>query len=127
MQALRIFEESRTFFLQAGFGQSTPDDLIKILDLGAETEYKPYLVKPGAYAMYQRGRRGSYIVMRSLNPGHYEVAVHEYTHYVMDHAGLKLPVWLNEGLAELYSTLTPRGEQCLIGLPQPGRLATLAS
>ena len=125
MQALRIFEESRTFFLQAGFGQSTPDDLIKILDLGAETEYKPYLVKPGAYAMYQRGRRGSYIVMRSLNPGHYEVAVHEYTHYVMDHAGLKLPVWLNEGLAELYATLSPRGDQCLIGLPQAGRFLTL--
>ncbi len=125
MQALRIFEQARTFFLQAGFGQAAPEDSIKIMDLGAESEYRSYLVKPGAYAMYQRGRRGNYIVMRSLNPGHYEVAVHEYTHYVMDHAGLKLPVWLNEGLAELYATLSPRGEQCLIGLPQTGRLLTL--
>ena len=125
MQALRIFEQTRAFFLEAGFAQSAPDDTIKILDLGSETEYRAYLVKPGAYAMYQRGRHGSYIVMRSLNPGHYEVAVHEYTHYVLDHAGLKLPVWLNEGLAELYATLSPRGEQCLIGLPQRGRLVAL--
>jgi tetratricopeptide (TPR) repeat protein len=127
MQALRIFEQARTFFQQAGFSQSGENESITILDLGSESEYKAYLVKPGAFAMYQRGRRGNYIVMRSLNAGHYEVAVHEYTHFVMDHAGLKLPIWLNEGLAELYSTLAPRGEQCLIGLLQPGRLATLAS
>lgn len=127
MQALRIFEQARTFFQQAGFSQSAPGESITILDLGSASEYRAYLVKPGAYAMYQRGRRGNYIVMSSLDAGHYEVAVHEYTHFVMDRAGLRLPIWLNEGLAELYSTLTPRGEQCLIGLPQPGRLATLTS
>ena len=127
LEALRIFEQARTFFLQVGFSQATLGESVRIVDLGSDSEYRSYLVKPGAYAMYQRGRRGNYIVMRSLNNGHYEVAVHEYTHFVMDHAGLKLPIWLNEGLAELYSTLSPRGEQCLIGLPQPGRLATLAA
>lgn len=127
MQALQIFEQARSFFLQAGFAQSVPGASIRIMDLGSENEYQPYLVKPGAYAMYQRGRRGDYIVMRSLAPGHYGVAVHEYTHYVVEHEGLKLPVWLNEGMAELYSTLEPRGEQCLIGRPEPGRLITLAT
>lgn len=132
MEALRVFEEARGFFLQAGFaesgsGQPGAGDFIRIVDLGADHEYARYLVKPGAYAMYQRGRRASYIVMRSLNSGHYEVAVHEYTHYVMDHAGLRLPIWLNEGLAEVYATLAPRGDQCLIGLPQMGRLRALAT
>ena len=123
LEALQIFEQTRTFFLQAGFARSIPDESITIIDLGSETEYKPYLIKPGAYAIYQRGKRGDYIVMRGLN--HYQVAVHEYTHFVAEHAGLKLPVWLNEGLAELYSTLEPRGDQCVIGRAEPGRLMVL--
>lgn len=127
VEALQVFEQARSFFLLAGFAQPAPGDLVRILDLGSDNEYKSYLVKPGAYAMYQRGRRGDYIVMRSLTPGHYGVAVHEYTHFVLEHEGLNLPVWLNEGVAELYSTLEPRGEQCLVGRPQPGRLVTLAS
>ena len=125
-EALRVFEQARTFFLRAGFGESKAGDTVRILDLSSDNEYRRYLVKPGAYAMYQRGRRGSYIVMRGLNSGHQQVAVHEYTHYVMDQAGLKLPIWLNEGLAELYATLEPRGDQCLIGLPEMGRLQVLA-
>lgn len=127
LDALQIFEQTRAFFLQAGFRQSIANQSIKIIDLGADSEYKRLLVKPGAYAMYQRGRRGDYIVMRGLNPRHYEVAVHEYTHFVVEHAGLKLPIWLNEGLAELYSTIEPRGSQCLIGVPQAGRLMALAT
>jgi len=127
MQALQVFEQARSFFLAAGFAQVLPGDTVRILDLASDRDYTSYLVKPGAYAMYQRGRRGDYIVMRSLTPGHYEVAVHEYTHYVLEHEGLKLPIWLNEGLAELYSTLEPRGEQCLIGQPRAGRLIVLAT
>lgn len=124
--ALQLFERTRAFFLQAGFA-SIASQSIKILDLGGEGEYKRYLVRPGAYAMYQRGRRGDYIVLQSLDPAHYPVAVHEYTHFVVEHAGLKLPIWLNEGLAELYSTLSTRGGEYLIGTPPPARLLTLAT
>jgi hypothetical protein len=127
LNALQVFEQTRAFFLQAGFGASLAGGSIKILDLGADAEYRRYLVKPGAYAMYQRGRRGDYIVMRSLSPRHYRVAVHEYTHFVVEHAGMKLPIWLNEGLAELYSTMQPQGGECLIGTPEPARLFTLAT
>jgi tetratricopeptide (TPR) repeat protein len=127
LHALQIFEQTQAFFLQAGFGGSLAGESIKILDLGADAEYRRYLIKPGAYAMYQRGRRGDYIVISSLNPRHSQVAVHEYTHFVVEHAGLKLPIWLNEGLAELYSTMEPRGGECLIGTPEPARLLTLAT
>jgi tetratricopeptide (TPR) repeat protein len=49
------------------------------------------------------------------------VAIHEYVHLLVDHAGLKLPLWLNEGLAEYYSTLEPRGSKVLAGKLPPGR------
>lgn len=124
-QALQIFEQARTFFLQTSLGSKLGGGSVRILDLASETEYAPYLVKPGAYACYQRGSRGDYIVMRDLNPRYYEIAVHEYTHYVVERAGLKLPMWLNEGLAEFYATVEPHGSQWLVGRAQPGRLQVL--
>lgn len=124
-QSLKIFEQARTFFLQTGFAAALNSRTVRIIDLESETEYAPYLVKPGAYACYQRAHRGDYIVMRDLKPEHYRVAVHEYTHFVVEQAGLKLPVWLNEGLAEFYSTLEPHGNQWLVGRPPAGRLEAL--
>lgn len=124
-QALQVFEQARGFFLQTNLGPSLADRSLRIIDLASETEYEPYLVKTGAHACYQRGRRGDYIVMRDLSPSHFRVAVHEYTHFVVEQAGLKLPIWLNEGLAEFYSTLEPRGNQYLIGRAQAGRLMVL--
>jgi hypothetical protein len=125
MQALQVFEQARAFFLQTGFGRSLANGSVTIIDLASEIEYNPYLIKPGAHACYQRGRHGDYVIMRDLSPSHYQVAVHEYTHFVMERAGLRLPIWLNEGLAELYATLEPRGEKCLIGRAHPGRLVVL--
>jgi tetratricopeptide (TPR) repeat protein len=42
-------------------------------------------------------------------------AVHEYVHLLVKHSGAELPVWLNEGLAELYSTFEPQGKQVAFG------------
>ncbi len=68
LKALQNFEQARAFFLQTNFGSKLSEASVRILDLASETEYAPYLVKPGAYACYQRGQRGDYIVMRDLDP-----------------------------------------------------------
>jgi len=41
------------------------------------------------------------------------------------HSGLKIPLWLNEGWAEVYSTLRPMGKETAIGDMVPGRVAEL--
>ena len=46
-------------------------------------------------------------------------------HLVVQHAGLKFPPWLNEGLAELYSTLKPHGKDILVGSLIEARYQTL--
>src|SRR5438046_874231 len=43
------------------------------------------------------------------------------------HAGLKFPTWLNEGLADLYSTLRMQGDKALVGDLIPGRLQSLST
>lgn len=68
-----------------------------------------------------------YIVMEDLSPEHYRVAIHEYTHLIVEHTGLKLPIWMNEGWAELYSTLKPMGGKTMIGDLIPGHVQTLMS
>jgi Flp pilus assembly protein TadD len=80
---------------------------------------------PGAFAFYQRTREGDFVFMRSLEPKNYSVVVHEYTHFIAEHAGLKLPIWLNEGLADFYSTMESREAQVIVGTAPPGREATL--
>ncbi len=45
---------------------------------------------------------------------------HEYTHLMVRQAGLKVPVWLNEGLAEIYSTFKPVGAKVQVGDLIPG-------
>ena len=51
---------------------------------------------------------------------------HEYLHAVVSRTFGYMPVWVNEGLAELYSTFEPRGRSAVIGEPIMGHLVTLA-
>jgi tetratricopeptide (TPR) repeat protein len=44
---------------------------------------------------------------------------------IVKHAGLTLPAWLNEGLADVYSTLKPSGSKVLLGEVQLGRYREL--
>jgi tetratricopeptide (TPR) repeat protein len=53
----------------------------------------------------------------SADESSYRVVLHEYVHRVLDSWDVALPLWLNEGLAELYSTAEPAGDFAVVGLP----------
>jgi Flp pilus assembly protein TadD len=46
-----------------------------------------------------------------------EVAYHEYVHFVVENATPAVPLWLNEGLAEFYSTFRQQGDRAEVGRP----------
>lgn len=50
---------------------------------------------------------------------------HEYLHYVIRNNYASLPLWLNEGLAEYYSTFEVSGDEAKIGLPLPEHIVWL--
>lgn len=50
---------------------------------------------------------------------------HEYIHFLISGAGLRLPAWLNEGLAETFSTIDFGGRKTKIGLGEPYNVQTL--
>ncbi|ATC65045.1 hypothetical protein CMV30_14350 [Nibricoccus aquaticus] len=53
------------------------------------------------------------------------VIFHEYVHLLMHARGYRLPPWLNEGVAELYSTITVENDQLKLGRDIPYHLMLL--
>jgi tetratricopeptide (TPR) repeat protein len=125
--ALQKFEQVRYFFMQSSYSKTVPEDQVRIIAFRSEKEYKPYRLNQGSFAYYLRSRKVDYIIMQDIEPSHYQTAAHEYTHLIVEHTGVKLPLWLNEGLAELYSSIEPHGDRALVGRPIPGRAQVLAT
>jgi len=126
-ELLERLERTRLFFEKMGWPAHDLKRPLRILTFSSEKEFEAYSPIPAAFAFYQRTREGDYVLMRSLEPENYPAVVHEYTHFVVEHAGLKLPLWLHEGLADVYSTLESREARVAVGAPPPGREESLRS
>jgi Protein of unknown function (DUF1570) len=95
----------------------------------AFTPFKPqYQGKPRPVAGYAApGLEANYIALTDDGDFNDRVIFHEYTHMVIANAVARLPLWLNEGLAEFYSTfaLMDGGKRAQIGRPVVEHLALL--
>jgi tetratricopeptide (TPR) repeat protein len=122
---LREFEQVRAFFLQVLGGIPGKPLPVRLVAFRSEKEYEPYRLNEFATAYYHPSAGRDYIVMSHSGAEIFPVAVHEYVHLLVRHSGLKLPPWLNEGMAELYSTLRPFGGKILVGDLIAGRYQAL--
>ena len=126
-ETLEQFEQVRAFFVNALPTKDERPLPVRIVTFNSEKEYQPYRPNEFARAYYHFGGERDVIVMSRGGSEHYPTAIHEYVHLVMQHAGIKAPPWLNEGLAEFYSTLHQSGSKVVVGEPIPARLAELQS
>ncbi|MEI9812165.1 MAG: hypothetical protein WDO18_05585 [Acidobacteriota bacterium] len=78
-----------------------------------------------AIAYYAGQSDRDYIVLGKTGEQAAHTALHEYSHLVLRHAGYRLPPWLNEGLAEYFSTTQTVGGDTTFGDIIPGRLQQL--
>ena len=124
-EAILYFEQVRSFFLRGSPSKKAPDFPVRIIAFRGEKQYKPYRVNDFAPAYYTGSHDRDYIVMEDIQAEHFPVAIHEYTHLIIQHSGMKIPIWMNEGWADLYSTLKPHGKQALVGDLIPGRVQTM--
>jgi Flp pilus assembly protein TadD len=122
---LERLERTRLFFEKMGWPAHDLKRPLRILAFSSEKEFEAYAPIPAAFAFYQRTREGDFVLMRPLEPENYPAVMHEYTHFIVEHSGLQLPLWLNEGLADFYSTLDSREGQVAVGTPPRGREETL--
>jgi len=124
-ETLRYFEQVRSFFLQATGRSVSKPVPIYIIAFGSEKEYVSFRPTEFASAFYHGGAERDYIVLSRTASETFPVATHEYVHLVVQHAGLNFPPWLNEGIAELYSTLKPQGDKVVVGNLIAGRVQAL--
>ncbi len=96
---------------------------------GAFTPFKPqYQGKPRMVSGYATaGSDVNYIAMLSATEVSERVIFHEYTHMIVANAVASVPLWLNEGLADFYSTfaLMDDGKRAQIGRPIGAHLRLL--
>jgi tetratricopeptide (TPR) repeat protein len=122
---IRHFEQVRSFFTQAFGSRLAAAKPARIVTFRSEKEYKPYRPSEFATAFYQPGSEHDFIVMESGAREHYDVAIHEFTHLMIHQSNQVVPVWLDEGMAELYSNLAPMGSKIVVGNVIEGRVQTL--
>src|SRR5215471_11609914 len=107
-QTLQLFEQVRAFFMAVKSTSVTTRLPVTIVAFRNPKEYKPYTVSEAAAAYYTGDEQHDYIVMSNLTQEVAPTAIHEYMHLIVRHSGLKMPIWLNEGFADVYSTLKPQ-------------------
>ncbi len=98
----------------------------RLIVFSSEHEFAPYRPNEFATAFYQSGPSGDAIVMRSLDRDSTTTVVHEYAHLMFRRSGAAYPLWLNEGLADYFSTVSIDRGRATLGIPPLGRLRALA-
>ena len=121
---LEYFERAYSVFAGLTGYRIGGNSRVNIVAFASQAEYEPYQVKPFAAAYYDPRPDGDYIVLGDASSA-FPAMLHEYAHLMARHANLNLPPWLNEGLADVYSTLRPEANGVLVGTPPPGRLEAL--
>jgi tetratricopeptide (TPR) repeat protein len=120
-ETIRYFEQVHSFFAQAIPHAVENAPRLRIVAFNSSKEYAPYRPNEFTVAYYKSTANHDYIVMGQTGADAFPIAIHEYVHLVVRLSKLNLPPWLNEGVAELYSTLKPMGDKILVGSLIPGR------
>ena len=94
-----------------------------------DASYQPFKVSVNNAGFFQPGRDMNYITLSYEKRGEQDqvnIVFHEYTHLLVNNSLGNTPAWFNEGLAELYSTLSIKADnRVAIGLPIRTHLTTL--
>jgi len=80
-------------------------------------------------AFFHHGPGENMIVLSMPEPGarlNLDVIFHEYAHFLFRRNDSVWPLWLREGMAEIYSTFETSGRYAQIGAPIPGHLRVLS-
>jgi len=129
------FERMQAIFQQA-YPQLGDDPESAVFVLAVKKKDQFQALEPPSYhsrnslplhGIFVRAADRNYILMRldseAGNP--YPVVYHEYTHLFLREAEERVPLWLNEGLAEFYQTSAIYDQEAVLGEPNQQHLMLL--
>ena len=124
-ETLRWFERLRQFFLQQTGLKSDRLQPVRVIGFSSAGEYQLIQLRPTSDAYYVGTPNRDYIVMPALGASQFRIAAHEYTHVVVHALGIHLPPWLNEGMAEVFSTVRIDDQSSTFGGALPAHIQFL--
>jgi tetratricopeptide (TPR) repeat protein len=120
-RSLQQLETMSTVFRE--FGRANRSPRLRLMIFATEGEFAAYRPTPISAGFYQSGPEGDWIVFPSgANP---RVVLHEYTHMLLNRGTTSLPQWLEEGLAEFFSTMYVSGTKVHFGHAIPEHVGHL--
>ncbi len=116
---LEQFREVFTrLFRNIQFNSSVPTTVVVFK---SDAAYGPFKAGPNTAGYFQSGSDVNYITLSSESNGQqdpFNVIFHEYTHLLVNNTIGDAPPWLNEGLAEYYSTFSISDDRkVVLGMP----------
>ena len=124
-RVLLEFEQLRALFQEQTALNLDQLARVRVIVFGSVKEYEPYRLGPTADAYFAGAEGRNYIVMAFPGAGHFGIAAHEYAHLILHALGTSYPPWLDEGLAEFFSTIRTGEHSTEVGAALPGRSQTL--
>ena len=124
-EVLRRMEQIRHVFETRTKRSNLTPLPVRVFVFRGDADFRPYQVHAEAAGYYQPGTDRDTIAMQLAGSDTYRVVYHEYTHLLLRHAGYRVPVWFNEGIAELFSTADVGKDEVRIGDLIPAHVATL--
>lgn len=125
IDVLEHFEKVRSFFAQTITAHST---LAKprVVVLNSKRAFATFVDRKSTAAYFIALPHRDLIVIGPASGMEDNTTItHEYVHLLVSQAEMALPLWLNEGIAEVYSTLQPVGNKMRVGTPIPSHLRRL--
>jgi tetratricopeptide (TPR) repeat protein len=122
--ALLQLDTARVVLAQAGL--PLPDSVppIRVVLFDKTSEFERFRRSGTTAAFFQSGAERDYIVLGPVSSTDRALR-HEFVHLILHHTTAPLPRWLEEGLAEFFSTLEVAGGKALIGRAIPTHVALL--
>jgi tetratricopeptide (TPR) repeat protein len=118
---LEQFREAYAQLAGAQAVSSPPIIVMAYPDLSAMQPFLPlYQGKPVSLAGFFKRSSDENLIVLTLsgtNSGSMQTIFHEYTHLLLRQNDRIWPLWLQEGMAEIYSTFDAAGHQVCFGLP----------
>lgn len=122
---LEHFERVRSFFLQTINPRETAGKP-RVVVLNSAKTFTTFVDRKSTVAYYLGLPHRDLIVIGPAGKGaDNQTITHEYLHLLVSQAGMRIPLWMNEGIAAVYSTLQPVGQKMRVGTPIQGHMMRL--
>jgi tetratricopeptide (TPR) repeat protein len=115
----RQIETFRAALLKLGSGLEARSPVPTVVFIFKDQEnYRPYRLRSDIAGFFVKHRDGNSIAVNAgVADDPWQVVFHEYLHFFLNNNFTDIPLWLDEGMAETFSTFTLKGTTAHLGAP----------